>query len=172
MLPPALTPWTHTAELRFKAYLKAMQEACLEIRPEYSLQVAAREVECQGVQETDVFKAMAEPPQAIIALHDLMALNVIRRCKERGLRVPEDFAVAGFDDLPIARMLNPPLTTVRQAFQEMGRRAVQILAGHIRGEVPPPFKECLPCELIIRESCIRQSQMNSNQDQCDQIRQN
>jgi len=145
-------PHFPSGDLRYSGFVRAMEEAGLAIRPEYSLQVAARDVEQQGIQEVDVFKAMVEPPDAIICVHDLIAINVIRRSAERGLRIPQDWAVAGFDDLYQSRVCNPPLTTMRQSGVQMGRRAMQILIGEIRGQIAEPVVERLPFELVTRES--------------------
>jgi DNA-binding LacI/PurR family transcriptional regulator len=109
-------------------------------------------VEHQGIQEVDVFMAMAERPEAIIAVHDLVAINVIRRSSERGMKIPDAWAVAGFDDLYEAKIANPPLTTMRQSLNMMGRRAMEILIGEIRGEIVQPVIERLPLELVVRET--------------------
>ncbi|NLX08007.1 MAG: GntR family transcriptional regulator [Phycisphaerae bacterium] len=146
-------PHNSTTEERLAGFAAAVREAGLAIRPEYTLMVAARDVDEQGVQEVDVFKAMAEPPEAVVCIHDLIALNVLRRCAERGIRVPEDLAVVGFDDLHQARVCSPPLTTVRQQLFTMGKRAMEILVQRIRGETPGPVKERLACELVVRRSC-------------------
>ncbi len=147
-------PHVQSGDLRLQGFLKAIHEAGLEVPPEYNLEVAARDVENQGFQEVDVFLAMREPPEAIVCLHDLMAVNVVQRCRERGIRVPEDMAVVGFDDLLQARLCNPPLTTMKQSAFEVGRRATEVLIGHIRGEITEPVFEQIPCELMIRKSCI------------------
>jgi len=145
-------PHLGSSDLRYQGFLKAMEEANLPVRPEYALQIAAREVEHQGIQEVDVFMAMTERPEAIIAIHDLVAVNVIRRSTERGLKIPDTWAVAGFDDLYEAKVVSPPLTTMRQSLTTMGRRAMEILIGEIQGEITQPRIERLPLELVTRES--------------------
>ncbi|MDD2707869.1 MAG: GntR family transcriptional regulator [Verrucomicrobiae bacterium] len=146
-------PAIRSGDLRFEGFKKAMRDGGLEIRPEYSLRVAADQVEFQGNQEVDVFKAMREPPEAVVCLHDLIALNMLKHCKERGVRVPEDMAIVGFDDLPVSKHADPPLTTMRQAFDEMGRRAMRILLKHLQDQTIAPIMDQLPCQLIERKSC-------------------
>jgi DNA-binding LacI/PurR family transcriptional regulator len=146
-------PRSHSQQARIDGFTRAMEEAGLPIRPEYMLQVGSDDIREQGVQEVNVFRAMVEPPEAILCVHDLIAVNVIRRCREVGIRVPADVAVAGFDDLPVARACHPPLTTVRQPLREIGRRAMEILIGHIHGRIAKPVIEQLPCKVVVRESC-------------------
>ena len=138
---------------RQQGFRRAMEGHGLEVPPEYFLEAAGRNPASQGVQEVDLFMAMRTPPEAIICIHDLIALNVIRRCMERGWRVPQDVAVAGFDDLPAAASAQVPLTTVHQPLVEMGRRAVELMVRQLKGETLTAHHERLPCRLVIRNSC-------------------
>jgi LacI family transcriptional regulator len=95
---------------------------------------------------------MPDPPTAIFAGSDQQALGVYEAARQRGLRVPQDLSVVGFDDLPVARWVSPPLTTVRQPLAEMGRAAAQILGDLIEGERPRSRRVELSTELIARES--------------------
>jgi GntR family transcriptional regulator, arabinose operon transcriptional repressor len=151
-------PHTFSVDQRHAGFVKAMEDAGVPVRPGYDLLVAARKVEEQGLQEVDVLFSMKEPPEAIICLHDLIALNVLHRCVKYGWRVPEDVAVVGFGDSYQARMAHPPLTTVVLEFEKMGRRAMEILIGQIQGDITEPVIERLPCELMIRQSCGRKEQ--------------
>lgn len=91
-------------------------------------------------------------PQAIFALNDPMALGAIACLREHGLRVPEDVAVVGFDDVPMARHLG--LTTVRIPMMEMGRLAVRAALARIRKTVlPEKITRPLPTQLVVRRSC-------------------
>lgn len=139
---------------REDGFRRAMEEAGLAIPPEYFLEVAGRDPARQGTQEIDVLMAMRTPPEAVVCLHDLIALNVLRRCSERGWRVPEDVVIVGFDDLPQAAVSKPALTSVHQPLREMGERAVELLINQIEGATEPgPRHERFPCRLVIRESC-------------------
>ena len=88
---------------------------------------------------------------AIFAANDHMALGVLKALQERGRRVPDDVSVVGFDDIPEAAWLSPPLTTVRQDFTEVGIKAVQVLTAAIRGAAPVPIPLSIP-RLVIRGS--------------------
>jgi LacI family transcriptional regulator len=67
--------------------------------------------------------------------------------------VPEDIGLVGFDDLPVAGMSNPPLTTVHQPIREMGSLAAQALINLIKGQITQPYQLVLPPELVIRSTC-------------------
>jgi DNA-binding LacI/PurR family transcriptional regulator len=138
---------------REEGFRAAMEEHGLEIPPEYFLEVASRDPGRQGRQEVDVFMAMRQPPEAIVALHDLIAMNMIQRASERGWKVPQDVAIVGFDDLPQAAYSHPPLTTVHQPFHEMGALAVERLIEQLEKENAPVRHERLACNLVIRSSC-------------------
>jgi LacI family transcriptional regulator len=91
---------------------------------------------------------------AVVAGNDRMALGAIHTLRARGLRVPEDVAVTGFDDIDEAAWVSPPLTSVHQPLDEMGRHAVRRLLSEVDGSVTPPVAINLRAELMIRESTI------------------
>ncbi|MBO0821301.1 MAG: LacI family DNA-binding transcriptional regulator [Nocardiopsaceae bacterium] len=95
---------------------------------------------------------LAVRPTAIFAGSDQQAFGVYEAARQRGLRVPEDLSVVGFDDLPVARWASPPLTTVRQPLAEMGRTAARMLGDLMDGASPPSTRIELSTELILRES--------------------
>ena len=96
--------------------------------------------------------AMPDPPTAIFAGSDQQAFGVYEAARRHGLRVPQDLSVVGFDDLPVARWVSPPLTTIRQPLAEMGRAAAQILGDLVDGVPPRSRRLELSTELIERES--------------------
>jgi DNA-binding LacI/PurR family transcriptional regulator len=89
---------------------------------------------------------------AIFCGNDTMALGVIRALAERGLRVPEDVSIIGFDDVPEAGYYRPPLTTVRQDFDEVGRQALSTLVDRMSGAIPAGPRVRVAPELIVRAS--------------------
>jgi LacI family transcriptional regulator len=93
-----------------------------------------------------------DPPTAIFAGSDHQALGVYEAARQRGLRIPEDLSVVGFDDLPVDRWLSPPLTTVRQPLAEMGRVAAEMLGTLIEGMPLASRRVELATELIVRSS--------------------
>ncbi|HVV98541.1 MAG TPA: LacI family DNA-binding transcriptional regulator [Rhodanobacteraceae bacterium] len=97
--------------------------------------------------------AHSERPDAIFAANDMMALGCLFALTEHGLRVPDDIALAGFDDVPIARFASPPLTTVRVRIADLGRRAFERLVARIDGDPDEArINEQLACELVVRQS--------------------
>ncbi|MFC9912549.1 LacI family DNA-binding transcriptional regulator [Streptomyces sp. NPDC059862] len=93
-----------------------------------------------------------EPPTAIFAASDQMALGAIEALRRRGLRVPEDMSIVGFDDLPEVRWCAPPLTTVRQPLSDMGKLAARMLLDLARGVEPASPRVELATELVVRAS--------------------
>ncbi|WP_425825638.1 LacI family DNA-binding transcriptional regulator [Streptomyces fractus] len=89
---------------------------------------------------------------AVFAANDEMALGALRAFTEAGRRVPEDISVVGFDDIPAAAYLTPPLTTVRQDFATVATRAVEVLTAMIEGKPDPSQRPGLTSELVIRAS--------------------
>ena len=93
-----------------------------------------------------------DPPTAIFAANDFCAFGVIEAVRERGLRVPDDVSVIGFDDVPMASQVHPPLTTVRHPLHDLGQTAVQRLIQLIRGHTLEHPEVVLPSSLMIRGS--------------------
>jgi DNA-binding LacI/PurR family transcriptional regulator/signal transduction histidine kinase len=91
-------------------------------------------------------------PDAVVAANDLMALHAMRELSRRGLDVPGEVAVVGFDDVADGASAVPSLTSVRQPLQELGRAAVRRLLALLRGE-RVPASDTFPAELVIRRSC-------------------
>jgi DNA-binding LacI/PurR family transcriptional regulator len=111
-------------------------------------------VESLGALNTTVTTVVADRPEALICYDDVVALGMMDALRGRGLRVPDDIAIVGFDDIPFAGIANPRLTTVAQPSEEIGRTAVAMLLTGIRsGELPSSI--VLPVRLIVRESSIR-----------------
>ena len=93
-------------------------------------------------------------PDALFCASDAMAQGAYRAIQEAGLRIPEDIAVVGFDDMPFSAHMQPPLATVRQPIQQLGSMAVNTLIKVLNGpERAQPYKVILPTELVIRTSC-------------------
>jgi DNA-binding LacI/PurR family transcriptional regulator len=96
--------------------------------------------------------AVAEDVTAIFAANDTMAIGVMRALNEAGRRIPEDVSLVGFDDVPEAAYLSPPLTTVRQDFEELGRRGVQMLLALVEDSQSPTVSGELEPVLVVRAS--------------------
>jgi LacI family transcriptional regulator len=90
---------------------------------------------------------------AVFATNDLMAAGALRELATRGLSVPGDISVIGFDDAPLAEMVSPPLTTIRQPMEDMANTAVTLLLDRVRGaNGSEPARHVLPTSLVVRDS--------------------
>jgi len=105
-----------------------------------------------GSQALQQLLAMPQPPDAIFAVSDVLAVGVIHAALQAGLRVPEDLAVVGFDGIPFTGSLNPPLTTIEQPMYQLGARSVQLLLQKIRQPHAPVIREVLPWKRVERAS--------------------
>jgi DNA-binding LacI/PurR family transcriptional regulator len=105
-----------------------------------------------GCEMTEHLLSLSDPPTAIMAANDLLALGAIQVARQRGVRVPEDLAVTGFDDFDFAEFVDPPLTTVRVPGYEMGRVGAERLADPLEGQRWVERRTVLPVELCLRES--------------------
>jgi LacI family transcriptional regulator len=97
--------------------------------------------------------ALPDPPTAVFAINDLMAIGALEAARAAGLRVPEDVAVVGFDNIPATSWVRPRLTTVAQFPADMGRILTEALFERIAGtETGPGRSFAVPCKLVVRES--------------------
>jgi LacI family transcriptional regulator len=106
-----------------------------------------------GLAAAGPLLARRQRPEAIVCANDEIAMGVLEAARAAGLRVPADLAVTGWDDIPAASHLAPPLTTVRQPMLELCRRAAELLRDRITSHRSEPLHELLPTELVIRSSC-------------------
>ena len=137
-------------EQRHEGYRNALREFDLEPRRELQL-FRGRFDPAAGEAMAETLLELREPPTAIVAANDVLALGVLRAAQCRSLRIPDDVAVTGFDDLEFAGFLNPALTTVSLPMYEMGRAAGQIVLDQLEdvdGELTHEF----PVEVLIRQS--------------------
>jgi len=105
-----------------------------------------------GYKAMNSLLSMEEPPDAVFAYNDLMAIGALKSIHGRGLKVPADIAVVGFDDVQAASFTSPPLTTVALPKHEMGVKAMQLILELISGKGKHK-KILLPTKLVVRESC-------------------
>ncbi len=109
--------------------------------------------EASGVRAGRALLAATERPDAVFAANDMMALGCLFALREAGLRVPQDIALAGFDDIPLSRYVHPTLTTMRVEIAELGARALQrLLDAGEPGHPPRATPELLAPGLVVRES--------------------
>ncbi|WP_243740860.1 LacI family DNA-binding transcriptional regulator [Streptomyces sp. 8K308] len=135
---------------RVAGFRSAMAAAGLRVPPEYVRHGNFNEaVAHQRMRE---LLALPEPPTAVFACSDQMALGVCQAAREHGLRVPGDVSVVGFDDLPQARWSVPGLTTVRQPLAEMAATALRLLRRMMDGDRPEGVRTELSTRLVVRNS--------------------
>ena len=137
----------HDAEERLRGYRHGLGTAAeILINGDFSEQA--------GYQAGRTILAMEPRPDAVFAANDGMAIGVLAAVRDGGLDVPDELAIAGFDDIPIARYLSPALTTVHVSIDELGSRALQRLLRAIDSTGRPTHRrETLPATLVVRESC-------------------
>ncbi len=138
------------SRLRLRGYRAALEEAGLpwSAVPVYECPGSSREY---GQRAAEALLSPEHGPTAILASSDQLALGVIARAKERGLSVPEDVSVVGFDDIPAAATADPPLTTVHQDHTEKGLLAGRMLISQLRKQDGPSARS-LATSLVVRDS--------------------
>jgi LacI family transcriptional regulator len=105
-----------------------------------------------GYQAMRSLLDLDRPPSGVFAASDLMAVGALRAVQERGLRVPDDVSIVGFDDIQMAALMHPPLTTLRQDKVGLGRAAAQALLRMLDDPETSPPVRALPVELLVRGS--------------------
>jgi LacI family transcriptional regulator len=137
------------AQARRDGYKQALVEAGIAIDTE--LMVDGFYSEPDAYQAMVKLLDLSQPPTAVFAASDTMAIGALHAVRHRGLRVPDEIALIGYDDLPLAALATPPLTSVHQPIGEMGAQAVRVLIEQIRGQGPATSVR-LPARLVVRES--------------------
>ncbi|MCA9872912.1 MAG: LacI family DNA-binding transcriptional regulator [Ardenticatenaceae bacterium] len=135
---------------RLRSFLSTMAANNLETPPD--LVVEGDMTQRGGAEVVERLLNLAERPTAVIAGNDLMAIGALNRIQQRGLRVGQDLAVAGFDDIPLSAYTTPPLTTIHQPIYDIGRRTCAMLIEIINGRPPANPHILLTPELVVRES--------------------
>jgi LacI family transcriptional regulator len=142
-----------SALLREEGYRRALTEAGIEVDPALIGDGGYRADE--ATEAATAILSLADPPTAIFAANDLSAIRTLEIARARGLRVPDDLSVVGFDDIPGAAAAEPPLTTIRQPLQEMGETAVRMLLRELGDGSATAEHVRLPTRLIVRGSTAR-----------------
>ena len=141
-------------EERLRGYGGAMAAAGLP--PDARLVVESNFKVEGGFDATARLLEQPDRPTAIFAFNDPMAIGAIRAARSRGLRIPEDVSIVGFDDTTEAQFVTPALTTVRQPLAEMGRAAVDVLLGLLENQPPEASRHVeLATRLVVRDSTTR-----------------
>lgn len=140
-----------SAKERFEGYRAALRKHGLDT--ELELVQFGLYTEAFGYSATQTLLDLPKPPSAIFAASDYAALGVLRCLNERHMGVPNDISLVGFDDIPLVRLLHPPLTTIRQPIDELSREGINLLVEMITtGKTTRPLVQRFSVELIERGS--------------------
>ena len=135
---------------RFAGYQDGLERCGIKFRKE--LVVAGDNSIGSGEVAADRLLKRRRPPTAIFAANDDMAAGILRVAHRRGIAVPEDLSVAGFDDIPLAQQIFPALTTVRQPLREMAEHAAGMLIENLRTPTTTPGPDTVEGEIVVRDS--------------------
>ena len=125
----------------------ATERALIRVHGDFSIQA--------GVAAAARLLDRPDPPTAVFCFNDEMAMGVIEGARGRGVRVPRDLSVVGFDDIRFAEHIDPPLTTIAQPMREIGEGTVRMLVDILAGRTIAPLSVTLPHALVIRSSTAR-----------------
>ncbi|EKF9134615.1 substrate-binding domain-containing protein [Vibrio cholerae] len=115
----------HQAQMRYEGYKRALAEAGIAINPDW---IVESDFECEGgYQAFEKLYQRGKLPSALFVSNDMMAMGVIQAANQRGLRVPDDLSLIGYDDVHIAKFMTPALTTIHQPKYRLGKAAVDTL---------------------------------------------
>jgi LacI family transcriptional regulator len=137
---------------RLDGYSAALRRAGLPLDP--ALVRHGNSLETGGQQWGALLLDLPDPPTAIFSCSDEQAYGVYKAARERGLKIPRDLSVMGFDDVSLCQWVTPQLTTVRQPLKDMGAAAVRTIANLANDQVQPTRYE-MATQLVVRESTAR-----------------
>lgn len=146
---------TYARALRFQGYRRALRTAGIRFDPKL---VAEGNFRYGGGQEAmRQLLAGGKRLDAVFCANDMMALGAMSVARDAGLRIPQDLAVVGFDDIPIAALASPGLTTMAMPKSELGRAAATLLTRQLAatGRRSPPVRRTFDTELVVRQSSMR-----------------
>ena len=144
---------SHAAHTRYKGCEKAVAEQGMKLEPGRQYRSAFFSME-EGYHAMEQLFEQMPDLTAVFAMADVLAVGAIRAIRDRGLRVPEDVSVMGFDGIELGNYLSPRLTTVRQARERIADRSLEILLSDIAGE-RPAVHELLPFDIVEGESAAK-----------------
>ncbi|MEZ4633236.1 MAG: LacI family DNA-binding transcriptional regulator [Deinococcales bacterium] len=144
-------PEIHSAQERLKGYKQALSDH--QLAWDESLIQTGNFQHQLAYENSQKLLNLSPPPSAIFASNDLSAFGAMEAIRERGLNIPEDISLIGFDDIPQASISYPKLSTVRQPLKEMGKLAVEMLLAQLEQKQSQPQQVILTTKLVIRDSC-------------------
>lgn len=151
-----LPEWNYSGRERLDGYRTALANAGLPLDSSLVARMTKADLDPnEDGLPSSLFLAYLDRanPTAVFASHDMLAIKLILVCNEAGIRVPQDLAIVGFDDILAAACVPPPLTTIHQPAEELGRRAAEIMFQRIEGKLTCRVSERLLGRLVVRRSC-------------------
>ncbi|QUJ69484.1 substrate-binding domain-containing protein (plasmid) [Photobacterium sp. GJ3] len=143
----------HQAQIRYEGFKHALSEAGLVVQHDW---IVESDFECEGGYHAfNKIFASGSLPSVIFACNDMMAMGVINAANEKGIRIPEDLSLIGYDDIHIAKFMTPSLTTIHQPKYRLGQAAVETLLKRINKEITEPQVVQLEPTLVVRKSVRR-----------------
>jgi len=119
----------HQAQMRYEGYKRALNEAGLDFNANWIIEA---DFECEGGYEAfNKMFAKGPLPSSIFVCNDMMAMGVINAANEKGIRIPQDLSIIGYDDIHIAKFMSPSLTTIHQPKYRLGKAAVEALLNRL-----------------------------------------
>lgn len=137
---------------RLAGYKQVLTEAGLPFEPNLVVETGLDLL--SGYDAMNKLLDLSDPPTAVFAIHDLIAVECLRAATERGMRVPDDITIAGFDNWTFAQTTKPPLTSVDTPQTEIGQLATKTLITRVADNTLPPTRLTLPVKLIPRQSTL------------------
>ncbi|MBJ6581468.1 DNA-binding transcriptional regulator CytR [Enterobacter roggenkampii] len=133
---------------RLQGYVQALRRTGVTVDPHY---IARGDFTfAAGGQALEKLLDLPEPPTAVFCHSDVMALGALSYAKRRGLRIPKDLSIIGFDNISLSEFCDPPLSTVAQPRYQIGREAMLLLLDQLHGQTVSSGSRLLDCELIVR----------------------
>ncbi len=140
----------HQAQMRYEGYKRALAEAGIAINPDW---IVESDFECEGgYQAFEKLYQRGKLPSALFVSNDMMAMGVIQAASQRGLRVPDELSLIGYDDVHIAKFITPALTTIHQPKYRLGKAAVDTLLYRLENPATTAQVVQLEPTLVVRNS--------------------
>ncbi|MCA1032546.1 LacI family transcriptional regulator [Bacillus timonensis] len=143
---------TFAGEQRQLGFVEAMKNLHLSLPEEYIAdgKYFSRD---SGYEAMENLLKLSNPPTAIFAAGDNLAIGAIEAIRKHGFEVPRDFSIVGFDDIELSQYVNPPLTTIKQDTEMLGKKASELLIKQINDSHKKINRVTIPVSLVVRESC-------------------
>lgn len=142
---------------RIHGYIKAIREAGLVLKQEYiknpeDIRETGAIIREKDFETMEYLLNLPEPPDGIFCVSDVRAINIMEYCYKRGIKIPDDISICGYDNIPESERTTPPLTTVDVNRKKIGREGVKLAIRMMEGDVSEPQDIIIKPELVIRES--------------------